>query len=75
MLQYKRRNENESIISSAKKIESDFLAFQYNEQIKYLTIDLNEISTKVIQMRKERNELLIQLKTQRNLIDKLIQGY
>lgn len=58
-----------------KKIESDFLAFQYNEQIKYLTIDLNEISTKVIQMRKERNELLIQLKTQRNLIDKLIQGY
>ena len=33
-----------------KKIESDFLAFQYNEQIKYLTIDLNEISTKVIQM-------------------------
>ena len=25
-----------------KKIESDFLAFQYNEQIKYLTIDLNE---------------------------------
>ena len=58
-----------------KKIESEFLAFQYNEQIKYLTIDLNEISTKVIQMRKERNELLIQLKTQRNLIDKLIQGY
>ena len=58
-----------------KKIESDFLAFQYNEQIKYLTIDLNEISTKVIQMRKERNELFIQLKTQRNLIDKLIQGY
>lgn len=58
-----------------KKNESDFLAFQYNEQIKYLTIDLNEISTKVIQMRKERNELLIQLKTQRNLIDKLIQGY
>ena len=58
-----------------KKIESDFLAFQYNEQIKYLTIDLNEISTKVIQMRKERNELLIQLKTQRNLNDKLIQGY
>ena len=58
-----------------KKIESDFFAFQYNEQIKYLTIDLNEISTKVIQMRKERNELLIQLKTQRNLIDKLIQGY
>ena len=58
-----------------KKIKYDFLAFQYNEQIKYLTIDLNEISTKVIQMRKERNELLIQLKTQRNLIDKLIQGY
>ena len=57
-----------------KKIKYDFLAFQYNEQIKYLKIDLNEISTKVIQMRKERNELLSQLKNQRNLIDKLIQG-